>query len=270
MKSATTVGGGLPAMSPDEVLVTEALLQRQARPADFENENRVLCALSRDLACNPENLLQKLANAALHLCRAGSAGVSVANVETGQLRWQAVAGLLAGHAGCGSAPAASPCGTTIERNTPLLFAYPGRCYPFVAPLQPPVVEALLLPFHAGERPIGTLWVVAHTLERQFDTEDLRLLTALSRFASVAMEFASPQQTGAAGSIELEQLVQRRTRELHHANESLRARLLQLELANTELRASQAQLQAELAIARSGYRRSVLGRGQAWADSGFRA
>lgn len=270
MKSATIAGGGTPAVRPEDVLVTEALSSRPARPADFENENRVLCLLSRDLASNPENLLQKLADAALHLCRAGSAGVSVADTETGLLRWHAVAGRLAGHTGCGAAPATTPCGTTIERNTPLLFAYPGRCYPSVAAMQPTVVEALLLPFHTGERPIGTLWVVAHTPERQFDAEDLRLLTALSRFASVAMEFASPQQTGAAGSIELEQLVQHRTRELHHANESLRARVLQLELANAELRASQAQLQAEMAIVRSGHRRSGLGRGQSWADSGFRA
>lgn len=266
MKSATTAGGGSPAMSPDEMPVTEALSRRPARPADFETENRVLCSLSRDLASNPENLLQKLANAAMHLCRAGSAGVSLADADTGHLRWYAVAGQLAGHDAFDAAPVASPCGTAIERNTPLLFAYPGRCYAFVARMQPLVVEALLLPFHAGERPIGTLWVVAHTPEHQFDAEDLRLLTALSRFASVAVEFASPQ--AGSDSLELEQLVQHRTRELHHVNESLRVRLLQLELTNSELRASQAQLQAELAIARSTRQRRTQGRGHPWADSGF--
>jgi hypothetical protein len=180
-----------------------------------------------------------------------------------------VAGPLASHAGCGMAPAASPCGTTIERNAPQLLAYPGRCYPFVAQMQPEVVEALLLPFHAGERPIGTLWVVAHTTERQFDAEDLRLLMALSRFASVSMEFEGPQQTNTATSIELERQVQRRTRELHHANEVLKARVQQLELANAELSAAQTQLQLELAAARCS-RRHAGGRDLHWADSGFRA
>lgn len=269
MKSATAAQGGPHAARPHDMLATEALACRPARPADFETENRVLCSLSRDLASNPENLLKKLAEAALQLCRAGSAGVSVIDPDMGQLRWHAVAGRLAGHAGCGMPTTASPCGRVLERNTPLLFAEPGRCYPFVASMQPSVTEALLLPFHAGERPIGTLWVAAHATEHRFDAEDLRLLTALSRFASVATEFASPQPAGTASSMELEQLVQRRTRELHHANESLRARVLQLELANAELRASQAQLQAELAIARSGWRRGTQGSDRPWADSGFR-
>jgi hypothetical protein len=269
MNSATAAGGGSAVDNPDEVLVTEALARRPARPADFETENRVLCSLSRELASNPENLLQKLANATLLLCRAGSAGVSVVDTDTGQLRWHAVVGQLAGHAGCGAVPAASPCGTTIERNTPLLFSYPGRHYPFVAPMQPAVVEALLLPFHAGERPVGTLWAVAHTLERRFDAEDLRLLTALSRFASVSMEFASPQPKSAADCIEVERQVLRRTRELHHANEALKKRVHQLELANAELRVSQAQLQAELASAHKAYLRGP-DRSRQWADSGFRA
>jgi signal transduction histidine kinase/CheY-like chemotaxis protein len=48
---------------------------------------------------------------------------------------------------------------------------------------PRFVEALLIPFHDHGKPIGTVWIVSHDLERQFDREDERIVHTLAEFAS---------------------------------------------------------------------------------------
>src|SRR5262245_66120227 len=81
-------------MGLDAVLKTEELAQRSFRPPDFEGESRALAALARELASNPQNILQKLVETALALCRADSAGISI--LEPGSdpavFRWHAIAG----------------------------------------------------------------------------------------------------------------------------------------------------------------------------------
>src|SRR5262249_36799673 len=54
----------------------------------------------------------------------------------------------------------------------------------------------LVPFHAAGKPVGTLWVIAHTLSTKFDTEDQRVLTSLSRFASMAYQVEMAALTAA--------------------------------------------------------------------------
>ena len=39
----------------------------------------------------------------------------------------------------------------------------------------------------GDAPVGTVWVVAHKPLLHFDTEDVRIITTLTRFASAAVE-----------------------------------------------------------------------------------
>src|SRR5919202_1657451 len=82
----------------EDVLATEELARRPARPPDFEAENRALVGLAREMATHPETILQKLADTALELCRADSAGVSIPEPGEGGpgvFRWRAVAGRLA-------------------------------------------------------------------------------------------------------------------------------------------------------------------------------
>nr|MDQ3069775.1 GAF domain-containing protein [Acidobacteriota bacterium] len=49
----------------------------------------------------------------------------------------------------------------------------------------PIVEALLTPFYVNGAAVGTVWVIAHDVSRQFDREDLRLLMSLGKVASAA-------------------------------------------------------------------------------------
>jgi len=79
------------------------------------------------------------------------------------------------------------CGVVLDRDTSLLFAYPERHFDYGRAIDPPIVEGLLVPFHTEGKPVGTLWVIAHTLSRQFEMEDHRLLTSLSRFAAAAYQ-----------------------------------------------------------------------------------
>src|SRR5262249_53321258 len=105
----------------------------------------------------------------------------------GVFRWYAVAGQFASNIGSQVLREASPSGIVFDRNASLLFSYPERHFDYGMAIDPPIVEALLVPFHTEGKPVGTLWVMAHTPSRKFDKEDQRVLTSLSRFASMAYQ-----------------------------------------------------------------------------------
>ena len=48
-------------------------------------------------------------------------------------------------------------------------------------------EGLLVPFYVSGKSVGTIWAIAHNTRRKFDTEDLRLLESIGRFASAAYQ-----------------------------------------------------------------------------------
>ncbi len=166
----------------DAVLITDELYRRPARPPDRAAEADALAELAQTLAEAPHATLRKLVDLVLKLCHADSAGVSIQDTGSGVFRWPAIAGAWITHSG--SLPKdASPCGIVIDRNTPLLFSNPSRHFPDVAAVAPPLLESLLVPFHVDDRAVGTVWANAHTPDRKFDAEDLRLLTVLSRVAA---------------------------------------------------------------------------------------
>jgi PAS domain S-box-containing protein len=214
-----------PSAGLEQVLITEDLARRPPRPPDHEAEARALAALAEAMAASPETILQKLVDTALELCRAGSAGISILEAGGGTevFRWHAIAGHFAHNLGGTMPRAQSPCGLVIERDAPQLFAYPERHYRFPVEVKPPLAETLLVPFHAGGRPVGTVWAVAHTPQCQFDAEDARLLTSLSRFASAARQMTAALQA-AVDRAELERRVEERTRELRASEERLRRML----------------------------------------------
>jgi hypothetical protein len=56
---------------------TEELRRRPSRCPDYAAENRALIALAQALATSPEDIVQRLAETALSLCQAHSAGLSL-------------------------------------------------------------------------------------------------------------------------------------------------------------------------------------------------
>jgi GAF domain-containing protein len=171
--------------SLEGVLMTPELESRPSRTPDYERQARALDVLATALANAPRNACQELAEV-VELCEAGSAGVSIAD-DTGlpAFRWVSVAGAWADKRSGRMSIDASPCGVVVKRNTTLLFSHPERHFP-AANVEPLISEVLLVPLHAGGRPIGTLWAIAHDPERRFDREDVRLLQSLSRIAGAVV------------------------------------------------------------------------------------
>ena len=171
------------------MLSTAELSQRPSRPPDYEAENRALISLAQEMATSPEHILQKLADTALTMCRAHSAGLSL--LEEGDQKrnfhWRAIAGQWAPHLNEGTPRDFGPCGTVLDRNMALMCSHPERDFPYFGEVKPLLEEGLLIPFHVKGEAVGTIWVVSHDKRRRFDAQDLRVMTNLGTFAAGAYQ-----------------------------------------------------------------------------------
>ena len=177
------------APKPVSIISTAELFRRPSRPPDHAAENRALVALAREMAISPDGILQKLAETALVLCRAQSAGLSLLedDDQRSNFHWRAIAGQWAPHLNGGTPRNFGPCGTVLDRNVALMCSHPERDFPYFGEVTPLLEEALLIPFYIKGEPVGTIWVVAHDASRRFDLEDLRVMTNLGEFAAAAYQ-----------------------------------------------------------------------------------
>ena len=171
----------------ESILCTEELHRRPWRPPDYEKENRALVALAIALADSPRTILQTLAEKALEVLQADSAGLSLLTKDEKRFYWPAIAGAWQPHLGGGTPRDFGPCGDVLDCNVPMLFTHWERRYPYLRPATPLAEEGLLVPFYVHGKAVGTIWAIAHNDRRQFDAEDLRLLESLGRFASAAYQ-----------------------------------------------------------------------------------
>ena len=171
------------------MLSTAELSRRPSRLPDHAAESQALIELARVMATSPDVILEKLAETALSLCRAHSAGLSL--LEEGDQRrnfhWRAIAGQWAPHLNGGTPRDFGPCGTVLDRNTALVCSHPELDFPYWAPIKPVLEEGLLIPFYIKGEALGTIWVVSHDDSRRFDAEDLRVMTNLGTFAAAAYQ-----------------------------------------------------------------------------------
>jgi PAS domain S-box-containing protein len=165
------------------------LSRRPSRLPNFDAENAALVDLAEILASAPEHILQTLAEIALRLCKAHSAGLSLLEDADQHRRfhWRAIAGKWSGFVGGGTPRDFGPCGTVLDLNEPLLFSHPEQDFPYFNEATPVVEDSLLVPFYVDGEARGTIWVVAHDETKRFDAEDLRVMTNLSKFASAAYQ-----------------------------------------------------------------------------------
>ena len=171
------------------MLSTAELSRRPSRRPDHQAESKALIALAQSMAASPEGILQKLADTALTLCRAHSAGLSL--LEEGDQKrnfhWRAIAGQWAHHINGGTPRDFGPCGTVLDQDVAMVCSHPELDFPYWAPIKPVLEEGLLIPFHIKGEAVGTIWVVAHDTSRRFDAEDLRVMTSLGTFAAAAYQ-----------------------------------------------------------------------------------
>jgi GAF domain-containing protein len=155
------------------------------RTPDYAAENALLLWLADELSRAPAQIFDKLADAAMQLTGAQSAGISLLDAARNRFVWPAVAGQWAAFAGGEMPGDFSPCAVVLARDRPLLFRRPERHFGYIAHVDPAIEEGLLVPFHVDGEAMGTVWVIHHRDDRHFDREDGRTLTSLSRFTSAA-------------------------------------------------------------------------------------
>ena len=165
------------------IIPTTELYRRPRRTPNHAAENRTLVALAQGLTETPDRILQILAETALDLCHAQSAGISLLEKDGRHFHWPVVVGIWAAHVGGGTPRDFGPCGAVLDRDTALLFSHPERDFPYLAAVAPGIEEALLIPFYVDGQAVGTIWVIAHDQSRCFDAEDLRVMANLSTFAA---------------------------------------------------------------------------------------
>jgi signal transduction histidine kinase len=178
------------AIKLEDVVITEVLPRRPRRPADYKAENDALRALAQHLIDDPETLLQRLVDIAVQLCTCGSVGVNIPEtLPSGErvFRWAAVAGVYAKYEGKTVPRETSPSSVCLDRGSTQLFSYPGRYFSSLGTLEPPVVEGLVLELRGRGEAVGTLWIATHDCEREFDLEDVRLMTSLTTFTAAALQ-----------------------------------------------------------------------------------
>jgi PAS domain S-box-containing protein len=183
---AQKVRGAPPRQS---MLSVDELNRRPTRDPDYEAESRALVALAQEMAVSPHRILHKLAETALELCRAHSAGLSLLE-EADQRRnfhWRVIVGAWEHNLNGGTPRDFGPCGTVLDQNVPLICTRPERDFPYWNEVKPVLEEGLLIPFYVKGEAIGTIWVIAHDGSRRFDREDLRLMTSLGTFTGAAYQ-----------------------------------------------------------------------------------
>jgi len=173
----------------EDILITEHLLYRTRRQRGSQVEAESLRFLAQTVAASPEHLVDSFLKMAIDLCRAGTSGISLLETSSTGVqvfRWTNLAGKLAKCVGGTTPRNFSPCGVTLDRNSPQLFAYPARYFQYFNQVEVPIVEGLVIPFHVGATTQGTVWIVSHDEQSRFDSEDARIMTTLAEFAGCAL------------------------------------------------------------------------------------
>jgi GAF domain-containing protein len=156
-------------------------------------------ALSQTLARAPEVAIQRLAELAMRMTGADSAGVSLEDTEDGEpvFRWIAAAGEFQRYLRGTMPRNFSPCGEVLHRRKALLMRDPARHYPYIAQLHAPICSALLAPFSRDGKPVGTVWVLAHSPDKSFTTDDVAAVQNLTTFATTILDALASRRGQAA-------------------------------------------------------------------------
>jgi RNA polymerase sigma factor (sigma-70 family) len=186
-----------------EVLITEQLSSRICRRRTPQQEANSLLTLMQSANASTAKLIDCFLKISIDLCRAGTAGLSLLEINTSEkqeFRWTNLAGKLEKCVGGTTPRNFSPCGITLDRNSPQLFAYPGRYFKYFNQVEVPIVEGLVIPFHVGKT-AGTVWILSHEEQTKFDSEDARIMSSLAEFAGCAIHLSKSLDTKERGSID---------------------------------------------------------------------
>ncbi len=172
----------------------QAFARRNLPPRHIATEVEALRRLTRAFVDSPDTILQELVNAAVELCGADSAGISLENdglPDESFYNWVATAGAYSGFLGAVLPRYPSACGICLQRGGPQHFRVTKRFFDILGVEAPLVTDGLLLPWQVGATR-GTIFVMSHTREEAFDMEDCRMMTTLADFAAMAVRHQRQQ------------------------------------------------------------------------------
>jgi two-component sensor histidine kinase len=171
-------------LSEADVTITQELARRGSKLPDYLREKEAIAELAEQMVDQPAELVPRLVDLALELCRASSAGVSV--LEGDRFRRLGLKGVLSSFEGETTPRNFSPCGVCLDQSQAVLMERPERVYDWIADAGISVPEVLLVPLAIKNTgPLGTLWVVAREGQK-FDAGHARLMTELAGFTGRAL------------------------------------------------------------------------------------
>jgi signal transduction histidine kinase len=151
--------------------------------------------LARAFAESSTNVLQELVTAAVDLCGADSAGISIEQkdgTDDNFWHWVATAGQYSGFVDAKLPRYPSACGVTLERGCPQIFRVTQRFFDLMGVQAPTVTDGMLFPWQTEETR-GTIWIMAHGRSEAFDSEDCRMMQALASFAATGVRLQQQQR-----------------------------------------------------------------------------
>lgn len=168
---------------------------RKPRAHDISGHIEGLRRLTLSFLESPDTILQELVNAAVDLCGADSAGISLEleqKTDTAFWRWVATAGQYNGFLNATLPRYPSACGVCLKRAKPQLFRVRQRFFDIMGISAPLVTDGILLPWRVGESR-GTIFIMAHGRSTAFDKYDGQLMHVLADFAAMAVRNRHQQQ-----------------------------------------------------------------------------
>lgn len=186
--SRGNTGASLATHTLSNVFVTEELATRPAKRTDCQREKKAMLDLAGRLADASSEVLPRFVELAMEMTGAVSAGLSIfdAEREPDLFRWKHLHGSLARFEGATTPRNNSPCGVTLDANTPILVAHPERLYDWIAAHSLVLPEVMLVPLAVGDgEQLGTLWVVADAKDH-FDSGDAQAVNDLAVFVGTAL------------------------------------------------------------------------------------
>ena len=163
-----------------------AFARRDLHVRDIGMQMAGLQRLSHALLENPETILQELVNAAVDLCGADSAGISIEKEDGSDhefYHWIATAGDYSGFLDAILPREPSACGLCLERGHAQHFTVAKKFFDILGVEAPLVTDGILLPWKADDTR-GTIFVMAHGRTEAFDQKDADLMRMLADFAAM--------------------------------------------------------------------------------------
>jgi two-component sensor histidine kinase len=164
-----------------------AFAQRHLHDRDVAAQMAGMQRLAQAFVESPDTLLQELVNAAVDLCGADSAGISLKNETAGDTtyQWVATAGKYARFLDATLPAFPSACAVCIDRARPQIFRVSQTFFDIMKVDADTVTDGLLIPWQVNETH-GTIWIMAHGRLEAFDPSDCRMMETLANFAAMAV------------------------------------------------------------------------------------